>query len=110
MTVVTPVKPKELITTHLFPVDLHPFMRIFMSALHIWPLKVHTLFQFDDFSIKPVYKLPAEQNAHPKQLMQEGIRDAEVKSSPQFQDSFRNWEHWVNLSSRTMMMYGSMKS
>lgn len=69
----TSVKPKEFITTHLFSWDQHTFMRIFVSALPIWPFKSAYTISEDDFSIKPVYKLPAEQNAHPNQLMQEGL-------------------------------------
>lgn len=65
--VVTPVKPKELSTgsTYIYK-DIH------VSIAHLAFWSAHTISE-DGFSIKPVYKLPAEQNAHPNQLMQEGL-------------------------------------
>lgn len=65
--VVTPVKPKELSTG---PTYIYKNIHVSIAHLAFW--SAHTISE-DDFSIKPVYKLPAEQNAHPNQLMQEGL-------------------------------------
>lgn len=48
-------------------------MRIFMSgAAHLAYWSTHTISD-DDFGVKPVYRLPPEQNAHPNQLVLEGL-------------------------------------